>query len=93
MPVENQTTDIIDRLKHIIAEQLDVNLSLEEIKPDVPLFEGGLGLDSVAIMELITLIEENFNFQFLNEELTLKPFQNLTILSDFILSKTRTCSL
>ena len=47
----------IGRLRRIIAEQMDVNLHLEEIDPDTPLFEGGLGLDSIALMEFITLIE------------------------------------
>ncbi len=83
-----QTT--IDRLKHIIANQLDVNIQLQEIDADAPLFEGGLGLDSIAIMEFITLIEENFGFQFAEEELTMKPFQNLHTLADFVSAKLET---
>lgn len=88
MSQKNQTIDdIADRLKHIVAEQLDVNIALEEIRDELPLFEGGLGLDSVAIMEFITLIEENFGFQFAEDELNLKPFQNLRILADFVAAK------
>lgn len=80
-------TEIADRLKHIIADQLDANIALHEITDDAPLFEGGLGLDSVAIMEFITLIEESFGFQFEEEELNLKPFKNIAALTDFVAAK------
>ncbi|NJP04552.1 MAG: acyl carrier protein [Chloroflexaceae bacterium] len=78
---------IIDQLRHIIAEQLDVNIRLEDIEADTPLFEGGLGLDSIAIMAFITLIEENFHFQFAEDELTMEPFQNLRTLAHFVSTK------
>lgn len=78
------TETTIDRLKDIIANQLDVNVQLQEIDADTPLFEGGLGLDSIAIMAFITLIEENFNFQFAEDELTLEPFQDLRTLAQFV---------
>jgi acyl carrier protein len=81
------TESTVDRLKHIIAHQLDVNIQLEEIDADAPLFEGGLGLDSIAIMEFITLIEENFGFQFAEDELNMKPFQNLRTLADFVATR------
>ena len=81
------STDITERLKHIIAEQFDVNIALEDIGDEQPLFEDGLGLDSVAIMEFITLIEENFGFQFADDELNLKPFNNLRSLTEFVSAK------
>ena len=77
----------IGRLRQIIAEQMDVNLRLEEIDPDTPLFEGGLGLDSIALMEFITLIEEHFAFQLAEDELNMEPFQNLRILAQFVNQK------
>ncbi|MFM8444543.1 MAG: acyl carrier protein [Methylococcus sp.] len=81
------STDITERLRRIIAEQLDVNISYAEIRDDLPLFEGGLGLDSVAVMEFITLIEEGFGFEFDEDELNLKPFANLLTLTDFVAGK------
>jgi len=79
--------EISDRLKHIIADQLDAKISLHEIEDDRPLLQGGLGLDSVAVMGLITLIEENFGFEFADDELNLKPFQNLRTLAEFVAAK------
>jgi acyl carrier protein len=74
----------VEQMKTIIADELDVNLRREDIEADTPLFEDGLGLDSIAIMAFITLIEEHFEFQFAEDELTMEPFQNLRTLAQFI---------
>ncbi|MBF0100922.1 MAG: acyl carrier protein [Desulfobacterales bacterium] len=75
---------IIDQLKHIIADELEVNLKLEAINSDISLFEDGLGFDSVIIVEFISLIEERFGFKFQSEELDMEMFANLQVLAEFI---------
>ncbi len=79
-----------DQLKQIISEELDVNLKLNEISEDISLFEDGLGLDSVAIVEFICLIEDRYRFQFSDEELAMGPFKNLITLSELIAKKITT---
>lgn len=79
--------EIIQRLKQIIAEELDINAKIENIRDDVGLLEDGIGMDSVAIMEFISIIEEKFGFQFSDTELSMEPFKNLTVLSQFIAEK------
>jgi acyl carrier protein len=74
----------IDQLKHLIADELDVNIQLAEIGPDVPLLEDGLGLDSIAIVELITLIEEKFAIEFGEDDLNIDAFANIRTLSQWI---------
>ncbi len=81
------TDNVIDQLKQIIADDLDVNLKREEIDEEVSLFEEGLGLDSVVIMEFISLIEARFGFQFADDELTMEPFKDLRTLASFIVTK------
>ena len=49
--------NIIEELRHLMAEKLDRNIKLEEIDPDAPLLGDGSKLDSLAIVELITLSE------------------------------------
>ena len=56
--------EITERLKHIIANELDVNVREDSIQEDDSLLEGGVGLDSVAVMEFISIIEEKFDFEF-----------------------------
>ena len=78
---------LIDELKKIIAERLDVNIKQEEISEDAPLFEEGLGLDSIAIVEFITLIEEQFDFEFEEDELEMERFKDIRTVAGFISTK------
>jgi acyl carrier protein len=75
---------IVDQLKEIIAYKLDVNLSIDEIDENVSLYEDGLGLDSIAIVELILAIEKEFSLEFGDEELNVELFNNLSTLARFI---------
>ena len=75
---------IVNQLKNLIANTLDLNIALEDITPDVPLFEEGLGLDSIAIVELITLVEETFKFEFDEDHLNLEAFHDVKTLAQFI---------
>lgn len=78
---------IVEKLKQIIAEELDVNIRMEDIDAEASLFEEGLGLDSVVIVELITLIEENFGFRFSEEELNMELFQSLQTIAQAVANK------
>ena len=49
--------DIAQRVKEIIAKNLDVNV--EDIKPEAT-FINDLGADSLAIVELVLAFEEEF---------------------------------
>lgn len=80
---------ITDRLKEIIVNDLDINADMKNIENDASLLEDGIGLDSVAVMEFISIIEEKFGFELSDDELSMEPFQSLTVLSDFIAKKTQ----
>lgn len=75
---------VMTRLKRIIAEDLDVNLRFEEIDDAVPLLGDGLHFDSIVIVELISLIEDRFGFEFDDADLNLETFRNLTALAGVI---------
>jgi acyl carrier protein len=78
---------IVNQLKTVIAGELDVNLKEEEIDETISLFEDGLGLDSIAIVELIALSEKHFNIEFTDSDLNLESFSNLNVLADCIAQK------
>jgi acyl carrier protein len=79
--------EIITKLKDLIVYELDINIKREELSDDSPLLEGGIGLDSISIVNLIVLIEKNFNIRFQDEEITMDLFSDLNTLSSFIESK------
>ena len=76
--------DTIEKLKHLIANELDIRIKQEEINADSPLLEDGLKLDSLAVVELIALIEANFGMQFDEEDLNMDSFASLRCLAQVI---------
>lgn len=80
--------ETITAIKNVIASDLDVNIELEEIGDDVSLLENGLALDSVVIVELISLLEKNFDFHFSDEDMKPALFESLTTLAQFVADKT-----
>ena len=68
---------VLEQVKRIVAEDLDVNLSYEEIDDTVPLFEEGLALDSVILVELISFIEKRFGIELREDVLNMETFHNL----------------
>jgi acyl carrier protein len=71
----------------MVAGNLDVNVRYEDIHPDAPLLEEGLGLDSLAIVELITLIEDKYGFEFGEDDLNMDAFANLRSLARVVAAR------
>ncbi|MFL6198924.1 MAG: acyl carrier protein [Thermoanaerobaculia bacterium] len=68
---------VVERIKKIVVEDLDVNLTYDDLDETVPLFEEGLGLDSVVLVELISFIEKRFDIQLQDDVLNTEAFKNL----------------
>jgi len=77
----------LERLLHLVAEEMDLGVGRGDIDPDVPLLEAGLNLDSLAVVELITLSEEEFGIDFGEEDLTIESFASLRALAGVIDSR------
>jgi len=74
---ETMSEQVVEKIKRIVVEDLDVNISYEDLDETVPLFEEGLGLDSVVLVELISFIEKRFNIELGDEALNMETFKNL----------------
>jgi acyl carrier protein len=81
------TEEMIGQLKDLIANELDADLKLEDIDENASLFEEGLGLDSIMVVELITSMEIKFNVEFPEEELDIELFENLRTLAQLLVEK------
>ena len=57
---------MLERMKEIIAEQLNVNV--EELTPETN-FKEDLGVDSLDLFELVMALEEEFNTEIPSEDL------------------------
>lgn len=88
MPQTKSLAETTAAIKNLIASELDVNIELEEIDDDISLLESGLALDSVVIVELISLLENKFDFHFSDDDMKPALFENLTTLTQFVVEKT-----
>lgn len=68
---------VLEQLKHIVENDLDLNLSNVTLDETTPLFEGGLSLDSVILVELISFIEKRFNIELHDDLLNMDTFRDL----------------
>jgi len=80
----NEAKDIIQQIKSILIEDMQLNLSPGQIPDDYSLLERGLGLDSILIAELIARIEDRYGLQFDNHVLEAQLFNNLSTLAAFV---------
>ena len=82
--------ELILQLKKEIIEVLN----LEEVKPedidnDASLFGEGLGLDSIDALELIVLIEKNYDIKLKDPAQGKEIFKSISVMADYI-AKNRT---
>jgi len=74
-------------LKKQIVEALNLkHIKPEEIGDDQPLFVEGLGLDSIDALELIVLLQQQYNIKIANPQDGPKIFQSVRTIAEFIKS-------
>ncbi len=77
--------DIKEELKQGLIEQLNLEeVSVGDIENDAPLFGEGLGLDSIDALELIVLLDSQYNIKIKNPEQGKEIFQSVNSMAEFI---------
>lgn len=77
--------ELIAKLKQQIIEQLNLeDMSPEDIDEKEPLFNEGLGLDSIDALELIVLLEREYGIKMENPQDGKKVFYSVETLAQYI---------
>ncbi len=77
--------ELTERLKDQIIEQLNLeDVSKEDIGTEDPLFDEGLGLDSIDALELIVLIEKEYGIKIQDPEKGKEILHSVRTMADFI---------
>ena len=74
---------VSDRVKGCLIKALELELSVDEIADDEALFEGGLGLNSLAILQVIAAVEEEFGIEVPDEDLTPELIESVRTLANY----------
>jgi acyl carrier protein len=63
-----QSTPSELELARLIVTTLNLEIAAEEIDPEIPLFSGGLELDSIDLLEIALTISKNFGFKLRSDD-------------------------
>ncbi len=80
--------DISKTVKQLLVETLSLNLAPDELAEDTPLLGNFPEFDSMAIVAVITGLEEAFGFTAEDDELTAEIFETVGSLVQFTQEKT-----
>ena len=72
------------RVKKVIIRTLSLEVDAEEIDDEDELFGGGLGINSMATIEIIVGLEEEFGIEVPDEELRVELFDSVQTMADYV---------
>ncbi len=76
--------DIAQRVKKALVQGLQLKINPEDIADDESLFGEGLGADSIAALEIVFALEEEFGFEVEDEDLRIDLFDSVRSLTSYI---------
>lgn len=75
----------MQRLKEQVIERLNLkDLKPENIGDDDPLFVEGIGLDSIDALELIVLLQQEYNIKLSNADEGPQVFHSIRTIAEYI---------
>ena len=86
--MEKESTEY--RIKRTIVRTLNLGIEPDEIGDDDLLFGGDLGLHSMAAMEVIVGLEEEFGLEVADDDLRLELLDSVRSMSEYIQSEVAT---
>jgi len=78
---------IEQRLRELLAEKTGLDPS--NIRRDIPLLRGGLELDSLTVASFVVAVQDTFEVDLLEEDLTLSSLESLDALVQFVAERWR----
>ena len=72
------------RVKWVIIRTLSLEVDADEIDDEDELFGGGLGLNSMATIEIIVGLEEEFGIEVPDEDLRVELFDSVQTMADYV---------
>ncbi len=79
--------DIQSRVKSVLLKNHLREINADELGYDSPLVEFGVGLDSIATMELLVALEEEFKIPIDDQEITPQVLESIESISEYIAGK------
>jgi acyl carrier protein len=78
---------IIDTVKFVLRDTLQLGERVASFDAATPLFGSLPELDSMAVVSVVTALEERFGFEIEDDEITAETFETVGSLSAFVAGK------
>ena len=89
MDKDAKLAEIREKLKVQLIDQLALeDVTPEEIEDDGELFGEGLGLDSLDAVEIVVMLQRNFNLEVKDMEKNREVFRTVNTLAEYVYEKT-----
>jgi acyl carrier protein len=75
---------LTSQIKAAIIRCLRMPLAPEEIGDDMPLFDGGLGLDSIDALEIVLELQRSFGVEITDDEVGRQVLGSVRAIASFI---------
>ena len=72
------------QVKAAIVRCLRMPITPDEIQDEMPLFDQGLGLDSIDALEIVLELQRSFNVEIADEEVGRQVLRNVSTIVKFI---------
>ena len=80
--------DYTDRIKQILASALQLGSRVNQLTRSTPLLGGLPEFDSMAVVTVMTMIEDEFGISVADDEISGETFETVGSLADFVSQKT-----
>lgn len=78
------TQELQQEIKELIISSLRLERTPESIEAEAPLFQSGLGLDSIDALELAVAIERKYRVTIPDEKVGKQAFSSVAALADYV---------
>jgi acyl carrier protein len=85
--MSDNASDLNTKIKEGIVRSLRLPIKSEEIGDDMPLFDGGLGLDSIDVLELVLELERQFGVSISDEQAGRNVLRSVNTIAEFVRSQ------
>lgn len=83
-PTMDVQETLVNQVKTAIVRCLRMPIRPEEIKDEMPLFDEGLGLDSIDALEIVLELQRSFGVEIGDEEVGKRVLRNVRTIVEFI---------
>lgn len=77
-------TTLADQVKNAIVRCLRMPIKPEEIRDDMPLFDEGLGLDSIDALEIVLELQRTFGVEITDDQVGRRVLRSVDSIVQFI---------